>query len=393
LARATTRLTAWPQHGAEPDSATRALRALIRDHLDPGDAVPRPTLAWLDAHGMTALVWRALQAEPACTGVGARLRDQLGERARADSLAELSRRRALREVLQALGDAGASPVLLKGAVLAHTHYPWPALRPCGDTDVLIPIGSRESARAALKRLGYRHIPSTGGRLVNRQENHDHRDAHGAEHVLDLHWAVSNSPLVAHSLGHEELAEQSVPVPALGPSARGTGPVHALLVACLHRAVHADAPYYGPDGTALEEERLLWLHDIHLLCRSLDEAQWTRFTTLARARGLATLCRDAIRTSARRLGTRVDPARLDQLQPEAPERSAALLSTRGARRTLAELGALGWSDRLRFLGELAFPHEEYLRARYPGAARTPLAVLWARRGLAGLARRLRRRRGR
>ena len=45
--------------------------------------------------------------------------------------------------------------------------------------------------------------------------------------------------------------------------RGLSPVHALLVACIHRVAHHR-------GT----ERLIWLLDIHLLASRLEEREWT-----------------------------------------------------------------------------------------------------------------------
>ncbi|MFQ5344183.1 MAG: nucleotidyltransferase family protein, partial [Anaerolineae bacterium] len=46
-------------------------------------------------------------------------------------------------------------MLLKGAALANTLYPTPALRPLSDIDLLIPRQHLEPAVQAVKSLGYR----------------------------------------------------------------------------------------------------------------------------------------------------------------------------------------------------------------------------------------------
>ena len=44
----------------------------------------------------------------------------------------------------------------------------------------------------------------------------------------------------------------------------------------------------------------------------------------------------------------------------------------------------WSDRAHWLKELAFPSESYMRGKYPNASKTWLPILYARRGIAGIA---------
>ena len=58
------------------------------------------------------------------------------------------------------------------------------------------------------------------------------------------------------------------LPLLCRSAAGLGRVHALLLACLHRAIHRTSPYYA-DGTAhYGGDRLIWLYDILALVKRL-----------------------------------------------------------------------------------------------------------------------------
>ena len=52
------------------------------------------------------------------------------------------------------------------------------------------------------------------------------------HVVDLHWRIANPQAFGRVLEYEELAAAAEPLPALSPSARGLGRVHALMLACV-----------------------------------------------------------------------------------------------------------------------------------------------------------------
>jgi len=62
---------------------------------------------------------------------------------------------ALRQVLEALQGAGLTPIVLKGAALAHTAYPRPSYRTMSDIDLLLPPGQLERAREVLAGAGFR----------------------------------------------------------------------------------------------------------------------------------------------------------------------------------------------------------------------------------------------
>ncbi|MEA3292700.1 MAG: nucleotidyltransferase family protein, partial [Pseudomonadota bacterium] len=65
-----------------------------------------------------------------------------------------TRTRALKEILDALDSRSIRPLLLKGAALAWTIYPAPALRPMGDIDLLTRLEQAEEAQETLRGLGY-----------------------------------------------------------------------------------------------------------------------------------------------------------------------------------------------------------------------------------------------
>jgi hypothetical protein len=70
------------------------------------------------------------------------------------SALDLLGERELRKVLISLVEYGVRPLLLKGASLAYTVYPSPALRPRGDTDLLVREGDLPRVAQILRKLGY-----------------------------------------------------------------------------------------------------------------------------------------------------------------------------------------------------------------------------------------------
>src|SRR5262245_13484692 len=61
---------------------------------------------------------------------------------------------ALTEILQALERVSIDTIVLKGAALAWTIYPSPALRPMGDIDLMVPCAAARDAQLSLRPLGF-----------------------------------------------------------------------------------------------------------------------------------------------------------------------------------------------------------------------------------------------
>jgi len=186
-----------------------------------------------------------------------------------------------------------------------------------------------------------------------------------------------SPIAfAHVFAYEELAASAVPIPALGPAARGPDQVHALLIACVHRVAHHH-----------DLVRLNWLYDIHLIAERLGERSWREFVRLAVTREVAAVCRQSLKRSVQLFETRVPAWAMDELRrPEtaAAEPTAGYLKTRSmARIVVDELRALpGWRDRWRLVRQHVFPPADYMRKAYPSAGAVPLPALYAWRFLRG-----------
>jgi len=69
-----------------------------------------------------------------------------------------------------------------------------------------------------------------------------------------------------------------------PDALAVSPVHALLLACMHRGTHRHNPYYVSGEPHTGGDRLIWLYDLHLLAESFGEHDWQSFIARADAKG-------------------------------------------------------------------------------------------------------------
>ena len=186
-------------------------------------------------------------------------------------------------------------LLLKGSALAYWAYPQPHLRECGDVDLLLPSRAHaERLSALLTASGYERA-ETSGELV-AYELLCRRPVSGEWHIeLDIHWRLANSPLFADAFTFEELMADSIAIPKLAPNARGLGPVHALLHACIHRALNLSI---GID------DKLKWLYDMELLMALLTPADWQRLVELAKAKKLAGVVRSALEAAALTFGRKL-----------------------------------------------------------------------------------------
>jgi Uncharacterised nucleotidyltransferase len=293
---------------------------------------------------------------------------------RAAIVVEAARERELRQVLAALAGAGIRPVLLKGVVLARTHYPRPELRPRTDTDLIIPTSARDATARVLIELGYTRVPEVDGTVTTGQFHLHKHDALGVFHALDVHCRISNVRAFANVLGYVELVRDARPVPSLGPHAWGPSPVHALMIACVHRVAH-----HG------NTDALLWLLDVSLLARSLEPHERDCFAELAGARGIRAVCRSTLVLADAAFGG-IDADWLASLPTEKVEPTAAFL--RGPMRQLDILkqdllASPRFWQRLQIVGEHLFPSPSFMYTRYGTRRKFKLPFLYAHRIVTGM----------
>jgi hypothetical protein len=347
----------------QPLARVRALLGLPGASREAG-IVPADVLAAARAEGLHLLLGHRLGLA-SCAG-------DLRDAAIVDAL----RARELRLVLDGLAAAGVRAILLKGAALALTHYPLPETRPRSDTDLMIAASDRDAVTRALLGLGYQRASEIDGDIAVGQFHFQRHDGYDLLHALDVHWRVSNVRAFADVLTYEELARDALPLPPLGSNAWSPSPVHALLVACVHRVAH-----HGDSAD------LLWLFDLHLLARGLSVGERRAFVQLASSRRMRAVCARGLTLASEAFGAVDDRdnggdrewiASLSDANGAA-EPSAGFLGRelRQVDILTADLAATPrWRERIQLLGEHLFPSSNYMRQKYaawPGAL-LPVAYL-------------------
>jgi hypothetical protein len=347
-------------------------RALRGDVSWTADDVPALVGA-ADDHGVSALLWDLLSG---ASEAQLPLRQALASRARAAVARDLLVSLELSGVLGALADSGVRALVIKGAALAYTVYEQPWHRPRLDTDILVAAHDHDQAAAVLGQRGYRRSDAVStGSLVSHQVAFAHTDAHGLAHVVDLHWKVANPQLLAGALPFEHAWDRAVAAPQLGPAARVLAPVDACVLACIHRLAH----HQGHD-------RLIWLYDVVRLSRAFTAADWAELVRAARAASVAALCHDALRQAHERLACTAPAAVIRALSEAATcEPSRAYVDRTLHRRDVlaSDLALLGsWRQRIRLLGEHAFPPAAFVLQRYKVRSRAWLPALYVHRLITG-----------
>jgi hypothetical protein len=305
--------------------------------------------------------------------------DELLQEVRNQSIVDAIRNEEVARVLVALAAVdGAMPVLFKGAALAHSHYPESWLRPRLDTDLLLSATSRRGAFEVLRSLGYEQATSTSGELVSYQASFERSDNFDIAHYLDVHWKVANWQVVADVLSHEEIAARAIPLPALGPNARAACPSDALVLACVHRAVHHR-----------DSEELLWIYDIHLIACSLSGPQWTVALTNAEQGNVTAICARGLALAIDRFKTPVpvDVLReLDRWQIATGREPSSVYLAKNLRLIdglLSDLRSLDIGAAIRLVGEHLFPPAEYMKKKYGVRSRPSILLAYVRRIFTGL----------
>jgi hypothetical protein len=358
--------------------------ALLRGEAPPMQGDDEALLERIALHGVGPLLWDRVASRSWGTPC---LRETLRAIALDRAVWEMQHQAMLREVLLRLARAGIEPVIIKGTALGYSLYRDPTLRARGDTDIFIAPDSRERAGEELEALGFAPQPGVQGEHIAYQRSYTREGAGGHAHTIDVHWKINNSKVLARLFSHAELRASAQRVPALASEALMPAPVLHLLIVCMHRATHVHNPYWVGGVPHYGGERLIWLCDVDLLARALGDADWDILAALAQAKGLVGTLLDALRESARCLGTPVPPRAIERLASVARGHASDYLAATTMRQHWLDFGALdGSRNRFVYLRELFFPGRDYMRSKY-GDAHSPLAWLYLRRAWSGLAKRI------
>ena len=354
-----------------PMKPRRELASLLSGTCQPANLDHEAAEAWLQCawqEGVTALMARRLDAlRTQQVDVVDELWQAAQEAARGLAATELRQRAGLRQVLAALHHAQLPVLVLKGGALAHWLYPAPYLREFSDLDLLFADSDQAlKAAVALASLGYT-MPYPASRFRHELAC---RSADPQAPELDLHWALSDWPVLDRLPAFAELDATAIDLPGLGTGARGLGAPHALLHACVHRASNLAA------GLG---DRLKWLYDMHLLAQVLDrEDGWQRFLTACEQARVCGIAAEGLDATVALFGTPVPPAVSAALaagRVREPLDATRLSDWRYLQR-LNFRALPGWGARLAWLGDRLLPPAGHLRALYGEDLGYP-ALLWRR----------------
>ncbi|QGZ93384.1 lasso peptide biosynthesis B2 protein [Terricaulis silvestris] len=307
----------------------------------------------------------------------------------AQAMWELRHHQVLTLLFQAFAGRGVEPVVFKGAALAYDLYANPVLRTRGDADIIVASEDLEDCRDTLRSQGFRLDPALPGEFVSHQESWTLLGPDGDTHSIDLHRRINNSEVLSSLFSYAELRGVACPIPKFCVGAMRASRVHALLIACMHRLTHRHAPYYS-DGVALYGgDRLIWVYDFHVLASALTGAEWAELVSIAREKGLASVCLEALHLSEARFNTNFpEHVRAQLSRPGADERASVYLRSSSAQQLQLDFFALrGVGAKLQFVREVTLPPPDYMRSKYAGASFSLLPWLYVRRVIEGAGKRL------
>lgn len=288
---------------------------------------------------------------------------------------EVEHLRRLRPLLKNLTECGASPILFKGTALAYTRYTEASARSRGDSDILVREGLFEKCCEIVRSHGFE--PSVTGLSVHAlgAKSFSLRDQRGFNHEIDLHQRINSSAVIARLFPHEELLDYSEPVLQIGSAARALGPVHALLVACFHRLIHDETPYYVDGKSYRSSDRLIWLYDIKLLYQKLSDVEKDRLHKLAQEKGLTQVLAEGLAAADQWLDLGTRGQFLGPNMPRATELPYRYLKGGLVKRRLLDLAATRHKGRA--FHDLLIPSREYMTSKYgPTLLKAPvLAYVW------------------
>ncbi len=209
-------------------------------------------------HGVQALIYDGLHATDVWSSYPPQTRGLLTDSLRAGAAYDLLRAHRVSGFLEELSRRHIPFLVIKGDALARTHYSNTSLRVRSDTDLFIHMGDISAVQKTLLDLGFEVIPPI-------YKTHQFTGVWGRESnaavIFDIHWRMLNAARFARIIGFTEALEHSISIPGMN-HCRTLGAVDSLLLACMHRK--------GSDRH--DEDRLIWLYDIHLLVSNMTAQQ-------------------------------------------------------------------------------------------------------------------------
>jgi hypothetical protein len=356
-----------------------------------GDAFVASFLERVAYHGVEGLLYERVQVERDLERWPESVLRTCRNASITHAIWENANRVAIKRALCKLNDAGIFPIIFKGTALAYSLYLYPSLRRRGDTDLIVPFDRRDRAARELEAAGFVCEDGLRGDLTSYQAPYTYSEQCMYPHTVDLHWRINNSRVLSNILTYKELWENRQALPALCPYAVAAGSVHALFLACMHRAGHRQAPYFVGNVEYYGGDRLIWVYDINLILREFDSISYDEFTALANRKGLAQICSEGLLEARDCFGAAIPEEVFQTFAVAGSEGIASqyLSASVGKQYLMNFLAINGIVNRLRFIGQILFPPRRYMLRVYSRMRLKWLPWLYARRAFIEISKRLRR----
>jgi hypothetical protein len=356
-----------------------------------GEAAPWPTgvadKAFLDRAALHGVAPLLNERVPQLPGWPAPVIEAIRDHARSRAFWELRHQQLMGQVVAALRAEGIEPIFFKGTALAYGLYANPVWRERADSDIIVAPHHAKRAGEVLQSLGFQGDPAAGDALVSYQDSYIKDAGNGGLHMIDLHRRITNAEMLSNILTHAELLAAARPMPGLCSGALSPGPIHALLLTCLHRATTLRLPMYEGNTAIYGDDRLIWSYDLHLQATAFGTTDWQELARVSSEKGLCQICLECLDLAAACFGTNTSIAvREAKTRPSEPV--SAYLNSNAMRRSWLDLRSIsGTANQLRYVCQRLFPSTAYMRAKYAATAAVPLPLLYARRVVAGFGKRL------
>ncbi len=270
-------------------------------------------------------------------------------------------------ILPALAPFISPLVLLKGAALAQTIYPHPALRLMGDLDILVRPQQIQEAIRRCRSQGYDlPTPSVGPNFQRMLEFHSHLS--GAQHPTDIeiHHSLVTAPHHPYAPRLEWFWSHIEPLPPVnhtfpGPGVSWLAPTAQLLHLAAHMVLQHGEAYMT----------LIKYYDVYILLEQMGERiEWDDLTRQVDVLGWDEVLDVALQAVMLRFQTHQAGQMVSE--KSSPPKSAAGLVMEQRLRTTAlipmghlgiGIGALPWPDRWMAAWEQIVPTPAYMRWRY------------------------------
>lgn len=367
---------------AEPQEIDAGLAALLRgdaahaaslvaDGAPPASEIARRA----DYHGISHLLVTLAEGQ---ASLPKPLADILRDTAMAREFWEASHMRAVQPALDALVQAGVTPIVMKGTALAYSLYASPAARTRGDTDVLVTPADLPCAREVLQDAGFMRGNDAHGTLF--QESWRTPPGQDLVQVIDLHWQLNDSPVLQQALPLEGALARTRSLPRLGDGVRALSYGDSLLQQAFNAKWHSDFGFFLGQERVTGMRRLIWAYDTHLLLHAMDAEELESLVQRAMDAGAAPALLEAIEHARAAIGSAVEENLLVRLRG-APSDTPVMRYLRTgdliARRKADLRATRGLRAKARFVAGLLHPPPHHLRKRFPRAQAWPLPLLYLR----------------